>query len=123
MISFHNYGWPEEFAAKVQELRTLHRPLICTEYMARGAGSTFDTVLPIGKKENVGMINWGMFAGRDLFCLGFWQKPYVTSQPTVWFHEIFHADGKPYRQQEIYLIHELTGRGSVEPPASMAAGK
>jgi hypothetical protein len=125
VISFHNYGWPEEFAAKVQELRALHRPLICTEYMARGAGSTFDTVLPIGKKENVGMINWGLVAGKTQTYLPWdsWQKPYVLSQPTVWFHEVFHADGKPYRQQEIYLIHELTGRGNVEPPASMAGGK
>jgi hypothetical protein len=125
VISFHNYGWPEEFSAKVQELRPLHRPLICTEYMARGAGSTFDTVLPIGKKENVGMINWGLVAGKTQTYLPWdsWQKPYVTSQPTVWFHEVFYADGRPYRQQEIYLIHELTGRGNVQPPASMSAGK
>lgn len=125
VISFHNYGWPEEFAAKVRELRALHRPLICTEYMARGAGSTFDTVLPIGKRENVAMINWGLVAGKTQTYLPWdsWQKPYVTSQPTVWFHEVFYADGRPYRQQEIYLIHELTGRGSVSPPASMSAGK
>jgi hypothetical protein len=27
--------------------------------MARGNGSTFDGSLPIGKRYNVGMINWG----------------------------------------------------------------
>ncbi len=45
IISFHNYGWPEEFEQHVQWLMELHRPIICTEYMARGVGSTFDTIL------------------------------------------------------------------------------
>src|SRR5207237_4623512 len=49
VISFHNYGWPEEFEARILELQALHRPIICSEYMARGAGSTFDGSLPIAK--------------------------------------------------------------------------
>jgi hypothetical protein len=28
----------------------------------------------------------------------------------VWFHEVFHPDGKPYRDAEVKLIRELTGR-------------
>jgi hypothetical protein len=36
VITFHNYGWPEEFEAKIVSLKPLGRPLICTEYMARG---------------------------------------------------------------------------------------
>jgi hypothetical protein len=27
----------------------------------------------------------------------------------VWFHEVFHADGKPYREREAQIIRELTG--------------
>jgi hypothetical protein len=41
-----------------------HRPILCTEYMARGAGSTFDSSLPIAKKYNVAAINWGLVAGK-----------------------------------------------------------
>ncbi|HVJ07808.1 MAG TPA: cellulase family glycosylhydrolase [Acidisarcina sp.] len=125
VISFHNYGWPEDFAAKVQELKSYHRPIICTEYMARGAGSTFDTILPIGKHENVAMINWGFVAGKSQTYLPWdsWKRPYVLTQPDVWFHDIFHEDGKPYRQQEIYLIHQLTGRGNVQPPSAMQGEK
>jgi len=40
-----------------------------------------------------------------------WQRPYVEMQPTVWFHEVFRQDDTPYRQQEVELIRELTGRG------------
>lgn len=125
IISFHNYGWPEDFAAKVQELETYHRPILCTEYMARGAGSTFDTMLPIGKQEKVAMINWGFVAGKSqtYFPWDSWQKPYVLSPPTIWFHDVFHADGTPYRQQEISLIHQLTGRGSLPPPPAVNGAK
>ena len=113
VISFHNYSWPEGFEARIKELQPYGRPIICTEYMARGAGSTFDNSLPIAKKYHVGAINWGLVAGKTQTYLPWdsWQKPYVESQPTVWFHEVFRQDDTPYRQHEVDLIRELTGRG------------
>ncbi|MEI9981387.1 MAG: cellulase family glycosylhydrolase [Edaphobacter sp.] len=114
IISFHDYGWPEEFEARIMSLRPLGRPLICTEYMARGNGSTFDGSLPIAKKYNVGAINWGLVAGKTQTYLPWdsWEKPYTQSQPPIWFHEIFRQDGTPYRQHEVDLIRKLTGRGT-----------
>ena len=114
IITFHNYGWPEEFEAKIKSLLPHHRPVICTEYMARGNGSTFDTILPLAKQYNVGAINWGFVAGKTQTYLPWdsWQKPYVLSQPTVWFHEVFRQDWTPYRQHEVDLIRTLTGRGA-----------
>ena len=113
VISFHNYDWPEGFEARIKELQRLHRPIICTEYMARGAGSTFDNTLPIAKKYNVAAINWGLVAGKTQTYLPWdsWEHPYVLSQPTVWFHEVFRHDGTPYREHEVELIRQLTGRG------------
>jgi hypothetical protein len=112
VISFHNYGWPEDFEAHVKMLEQFHRPLICTEYMARGAGSTFDTILPIAKEHHVAAINWGLVVGKSQTNLPWdsWQRPYVNIQPTVWFHDVFYADGRPYRQHEADLIRQLTGR-------------
>jgi hypothetical protein len=109
VISFHNYGWPEEFEQHIHWLEQFHRPIICTEYMARGAGSTFDTILPIAKKHRVAAINWGFVEGKTQTYLPWdsWQRPYVLIKPTVWFHDIFHADGTPYRQEEVDLIHEF----------------
>jgi Cellulase (glycosyl hydrolase family 5) len=114
VISFHNYDWPEGFEARIKELQPLGRPILCTEYMARGAGSTFDNSLPIAKKYHVAAINWGLVAGKTQTYLPWdsWTKPYVESQPTVWFHEVFKQDDTPYRQHEVDLIRELTGRGS-----------
>ena len=114
VISFHNYDWPERFRERIAELQPLHRPLICTEYMARGNGSTFDTILPIGKAQHVAMINWGFVAGKTQTYLPWdsWDKPYVLSQPTIWFHEVFRQDDTPYRAHETQLLRYLTGRGT-----------
>ncbi len=114
VISFHNYGWPEEFEARIKELEPRHRPILCTEYMARGAGSTFDGSLPIAKKYNVAAINWGLVAGKTQTYLPWdsWKRPYVLIQPTIWFHEVFRQDDTPYRQHEVDLIRQLTGRGT-----------
>jgi hypothetical protein len=119
VISFHNYGWPEEFEARIKELQPLHRPILCSEYMARGAGSTFDNDLPIAKRYHVAAINWGLVAGKTQTYLPWdsWQRPYVLAQPTVWFHEVFRADDTPYREHEADLLRQLSGRGTKETKA------
>jgi len=112
LITFHNYSWPENFERRVVWLQKQGRPIICTEYMARSAGSTFDGVLPIAKKYNVGAINWGLVSGKTqtIYPWESWSHPYVLDQPQVWFHDIFRADGTPYRETEAQLIQQLTGR-------------
>jgi hypothetical protein len=112
VITFHNYDWPEGFESRVHELEKFHRPLICTEYMARGAGSTFDTILPLAKKYHVGALNWGLVKGKSQTYLPWdsWQRPYVLLTPTVWFHDVFYEDGKPYRQREVEILRTLTGK-------------
>ena len=111
VVSFHNYGWPEDFEQKVGWLERYHRPILCTEYMARPIGSTFDTILPLAKKRHVAAINWGLVAGKTQTYLPWdsWQRPYVLEKPPVWFHEVFYPDGKPYREREAQIIRELTG--------------
>ncbi len=121
IISFHNYGWPEDFEARIQELQPNHRPILCTEYMARGAGSTFDGSLPIAKKYHVAAINWGLVAGKTqtYFPWDSWERPYVLIQPTLWFHEVFRQDDTPYRQHEVDLIRQLTNRNA---PTTQGSG-
>ena len=112
IVTFHNYSWPEYFKREVGWLKKYNRPVICTEFMARSVGSTFDTILPIAKEEKVGAINWGFVVGKTQtnFPWESWQHPYILEPPPVWFHEVLHPDGKPYREAEADLIRELTGR-------------
>lgn len=110
IITFHNYTWPEFFKQEVAWLKKYNRPVICTEYMARSRGSTFDAILPIAKEERVGAINWGFVAGKTQTYLPWdsWEHPYILYQPPVWFHDVLRPDGTPYRQAEVDLIRKLT---------------
>jgi hypothetical protein len=121
VISFHSYDKPDVFEKKVLSLQQYHRPLICTEYMARGNGSTFQGTLPIAKKYNVAAINWGLVAGKTQTYLPWdsWQHPYTDREPAIWFHEIFRTDGTPYSPEETTFIKEITAR----PGSAVAAHK
>lgn len=123
VITFHDYNWPETFERRINQLIPYNRPILCTEYMARGNGSTFDGSLPIAKRYNVAMMNWGFVDGRTQTRLPWdsWQKPYVMAEPTIWFHEVLRADGTPYRQAEVDLIKRLAAAPKgVVPPAPTA---
>ena len=39
-----------------------------------------------------------------------WRQNY-TAEPEEWFHDIFHPDGKPYREKEVEFIRRTTGKG------------
>jgi hypothetical protein len=111
VITFHNYDKPEEFEKRVGWLKQFGRPMICTEYMARVTGSTFQNILPIAQKDRVGMMNWGFVSGKSqtIYPWDSWQKPY-TAEPPVWFHDVFRPDGTPYRAEEAEAIKKATGR-------------
>ncbi len=110
VLSFHNYGKPEEFKERIQWLQPYHRPVLCTEYMARGNGSTFQGSLPIAKEFHIAAFNWGLVAGKTQTYLPWdsWKRPYADHEPAVWFHEIFRTDGTPYRPEEIAFIRKMT---------------
>ena len=108
IITYHNYNGPEEHQTVIDSLRKYGRPLVCTEYMARGNNSLFTNIMPILKKENVGAINWGLVAGKSNTKYA-WDEPLPDgSEPPLWFHEIFRHDGTPYKQEEVDLIKSLT---------------
>lgn len=108
IITFHNYGKPEEFANKMKQLERYRRPLICTEYMARPTGSTFEGFLPTAKRHKVGMINWGFVEGKSqtIYPLDSWTKKY-NDEPDLWFHDILRKDGTPFKQEEVDLIRSI----------------
>ena len=119
VVTFHDYNWPEMFERRIKQLQGYNRPILCTEYMARGNGSTFDGSLPIGKRYNVAMMNWGLVDGKTQTRLPWdsWQKPYFMAEPTIWFHEVFRADGTPYRTAETDLIRRTAAAPKgVAPP-------
>lgn len=111
VLTFHSYDPPEVMKKRIASLKRFHRPIICTEYMARPLGSTFAAILPILKQDKVGAYNWGFVSGKSqtIYPWDSWGKKYA-GPPPVWFHDIFYPDGKPYREDEVELIRKLTGK-------------
>ncbi len=111
VISFHSYGNLDDVKRWVENLRQHNRPLICTEYMARPAGSHFDPVLGYFQEQNIGAYNWGFVAGKSntIYPWDSWQKPY-EQEPKVWFHDIFRTDGTPFNPKEVEHIKSITAK-------------
>ncbi len=110
IITYHNYESPEKHQAAIDTLKTYGRPLVCTEYMARRNNSLFTNIMPMLKEQNIGAINWGLVDGKSNTKYA-WDEPMADgSEPALWFHEIFHKDGAPYKQEEVDLIKNLTGK-------------
>jgi hypothetical protein len=116
VITFHNYDSPTELEKRINWLKRYNRPMICTEYMARGNGSFFMGGLLVGKVHNVGMINWGLVQGKTQTHLPWdsWQSPYVGREPSIWFHEVFRTDGRPYIPEEVDFIKRMTGKAKAK---------
>jgi hypothetical protein len=107
VITFHNYSGLENMKQDIARFKSYGRPVICTEYIARGAGSRFETHLPLLKAENVGAINWGLVYGKTQTVFPWGSKPNAP-EPNLWHHDIFRKDGSPFDKQEIETIKKLT---------------
>jgi hypothetical protein len=85
--------------------------VICTEYMARPAGSRLQEILPYFKEKGVWAYQWGLVAGKTQtqYAWDTWKKTY-TEEPKEWSHELFRKDGTPYDPEETALYKKLTGK-------------
>lgn len=109
VYSFHDYQTPEKLEAKLLDLPR-DRPQLMTEFMARVPGSTFETILPIAKREKIGAYCWGLVNGRSqtIYPWDSWWKSYADAPPDPWFHDVFDTDGTPYREDEVAFVRAIT---------------
>jgi hypothetical protein len=108
IITFHDYGNVKHFERTFQDLRRYGRPLVCTEYTVRLTG-TFNPILGYFREQNVGALNWGLVSAKTqtIYPWDSWEKT-CTNESPVWFHDIFHKDGAPYRPAEVEYIRSIT---------------
>jgi hypothetical protein len=118
VISFQNYDGPAEFEKRAQWLQGYGRPVLCTGYLARDQGSTFQAILPLARKYNLGAFVGDLVAGKTQMWLPWdsWQHPYTDRQPAVWVTDIFTSTGPAYRQEEADFVRE-TITASPKPAA------
>ena len=109
VVSYHNYGNLADHQQWISDLEQYNRPMFCTEYMARTRNSTFETILPLLKKDTITAISWGLVAGKTNTIYA-WDTPIADgAEPEVWFHDIFRPDGEVYSPEEVQLIKQETG--------------
>jgi hypothetical protein len=105
IITYHLYSNVEDMTKKIATLKAYKRPVICSEWMARPAGSRYETDLPLFKSEKVAAYQWGLVNGQTQCQFPWWNKPGGEIDSVYgWFHDILHADGTPYRPEEIEII-------------------
>lgn len=116
VMTFHSYSAPEGFQARAEATLALGRPVICTEYLNRPGGCTYQALLPYMKEKRMGAINWGFVAGKiqTQYPWASWRQTF-TAEPDVWFHDVLRPDGTPFDPEEVKLIRTLTGRGRPVP--------
>ena len=110
VISFHNYGTAEDFVTRVKWLGAMGRPLLCTEFMARPAGSTFQAILPSAKEHKVAAFCWGLVRGKTQTHLPWdgWDGRLADSPADAWFHDIFDESGVPHDPTEVEFLRILS---------------
>jgi hypothetical protein len=112
VTSFHAYTPLPRMRRIIAELAESGRPIFCTEWMARHAGSSIEEQLPLFKQHKVGAYQWGLVNGRTQTHLP-WPQFQMAETPEKfradeWFHDLLRPDGTPFSAHETQLIGRLS---------------
>jgi hypothetical protein len=109
IVSFHGYDAPAGVETKLQICAAYGRPVICTEWLVRRGGNTFEQLLPVFRERKIGCWNWGLVAGRTQTYFP-WGSPKDAPEPAQWQHDLFRANGTPFSDREARFIKIMTGK-------------
>src|SRR5690606_2263098 len=82
---------------------------ICTEWLRRQTGNTFENLLPLFDEHRVGCYHWGLVAGKTQTYYP-WGSPPNAPEPAQWQHDLLHRDGSPFQTAECEFIKSHLGR-------------
>jgi hypothetical protein len=103
LTSFHHYLGLSHLHRVAGSLRKEGRPLLCTEWLARGLGSLPATHLPFFRAARIGCFHWGLVNGRTQTHLP-WPAFARLGSGGLWHHDLLHPDGAPYDPAEIEVF-------------------
>ena len=111
IISYHCYATYEEHIKIIKFLKTLGRPIINTEWLARCTGNTVFDNFPLFYLENIGCYNWGFVAGKyqtyepyEAHWSWYENDKHAPVDFTKWFHDLYRPSLRPYDPKETELI-------------------
>jgi len=107
VVTFHDYSALAETEARVELFKPYGRPIICTEWLCRAAGSRFESHLPMFHRNKIGAYNWGLVVGKTQTNLSWDTLQTPNTDPSaLWQHDLFRADGTPYDAAEITVLQQ-----------------
>jgi len=101
VITLAGYESAEAMRAMLALASTRGRPVICTGWLRRRQGNTFNDVLPVFSEFRAGWYHWGLVKGRSQMYLP-WGD--AEGSAAVWEQDLLEADGSPHNEEEIRLI-------------------
>ncbi len=109
VVTFHAYNKPAELLERINFIRyeAKGRPMLCSEYMARHAGSSFTECLPIMKENNISAVNWGLVSGKTQTVFP-WSCLMDTADLSIPFHDVFNQDGTLLVPEEAAVFSKLS---------------
>lgn len=112
IVSFHAYGNTATVRSYADDLERTRRPLVCTEWMARGIGSRIGDQIALYRDRKIGCFQWGLVRGRSQTHLP-WPEALVRrycgeADTSIWFHDMLEPDGSAYDPAEIDAIRAAT---------------
>ena len=119
IISYHCYENFEKSILHIQQIKSLGRPAMNTEWLNRCKGNNVMELFPLFYLENIGCYNWGFVAGKyqtsepyagiwDTFEKEGYDHP-TSWDVTKWMHDLYRLGGRfPYDPKEIALIQRIT---------------
>jgi hypothetical protein len=118
VITFHNYSERDPLQAQTRQLKTLGRPVLCTEWLRRPV-SGFETHLDVFRDEGVGCFFWGLVNGKSQTQYP-WGSPAGAPEPDPWFHDLLRRDGTPYRAEETAHVRDFIAAARRDEAAEKA---
>ncbi len=109
VITFHCYAGVDELKKQITYYKSFGRPVICSEWMARTNDSLILTHLPVFKAEIVSCVQWGFVSGKSNTIFP-WGSKKGSTEPKVWFHDLYRQDGTPFDAKEVELYKRLCGK-------------
>ena len=108
IVSFHCYSRFEKVKKVVNALEREGRPMLNTEWLNRILGNRIEDQLPFYRNKRIGSYLWGCVAGYSQHYLPWGNLLKDKSLDfTLWQHDLFRGDGKPYDPDEIKMIKDI----------------
>ena len=118
VISWHNYKPMKDFVVDYEILKRLGRPILLTEWLNRINHQSVRDVYPIIYLERINCWCWGFVAGKTQTYEpwdSLWDQYEASGGKkdfdfTLWQHDLFRPNLRPYDPKEIELITSFNAR-------------